>query len=240
MKSSIYFLFLLLISTAKIGAQREHSWPAFHQSGELRSIYQQTIRFNDKYSSSVDGGSYLGVGKNNWHRWGLRGGVINKLNYRTSLELGFMYNRVSSATSIMHEYRPHQSVHFTFPVLKHSAIQHRLQLEERLFKTKQTSTDFSTRIRYQISNRGTLNKRPVTPKSFYYRASMEWNFNIYNEIKGRFLLRGRYGLGYGYQLNSSFSVDATYFFEHNASQYSPDHSITNILQVTLRHNIRRF
>jgi len=211
----------------------------FNQSGELRTIYQQSIFINDLYSSSLDAGSYLGIGTNVWTRWGFRGNVQRKLSYRSAIELGFMYNHIKYETKTSQEYRPHQAYHFNFPIVGNSVIKHRFRLEERLFaKNEIDNRYFSSRLRYRIYNKGRLNGQAVHPKTCYYRIFAEWNFNVYSDTSDNFFLRGRYSIGYGYQFNTRFSADANYIYEHNNVEGSNKQVIMHIFHFSLRHTIR--
>ena len=239
MQKLFYLIAIILTLTSQTTVAQLHISAFEMNSGELRSIYHQKITFNEKYRSSLDAGSYLGLGNNVWTRWGIRGGLIRIVNSRTSVDVGFMYNHVTFDHKISQEFRPHQSVLVNYPTLPNSAIQHRLRLEERIFIDDINDVRTTrSRIRYRISNSGTLKGKPVAPKSFFYRLSAEWNFNVYNEIEGAFLLRGRYGIGYGYQFNSRYTADATYYFQHDAQQDNDHHNIIHIFQLTLRHSIR--
>jgi len=236
----VFTLILLLsFSTFQLWGQSRFEPFQFNNAGELRSLYHQNININEKYSTSFDGGSYLGIGTNVWTRWGFRGSIKRNINYRLAVDFGFMYNHITYESKVSQEYRPHQSFFFNYPTLEYSTIQHRIRLEERIFNDNiRNEHTIRSRIRYRISNQGTLKKKPVSPKAFYYRLSAEWNFNIYNEIEGKFLLRGRYGIGYGYQFNSKFSADANYFMQHDAQQNSNGHSILHIFQFSFRQTIR--
>ncbi len=231
-------LILTCLSTSSF-AQDQFNPLSFDQAGELRTIYQQNIIFNDLYSTSFDGGTYLGLGTNIWTRYGLRGSIRRNLNYRTAIDLGFMYNHTKFENRISQEFRPHQTFHFNYPTLENSNIQHRLRLEERIFFVDNIENrDFSARLRYRIYNKGRLTGKPVSPKSFYYRLSFEWNFNMYNELQDKLLLRGRYGIGYGYQFNAKFSLDANYFFQHDTQEESNEQVIIHIFHISFRHKIR--
>ncbi|MCU4177657.1 DUF2490 domain-containing protein [Carboxylicivirga sp. N1Y90] len=211
----------------------------FDEAGELRTIYHQTLFINDYYSTSFDGGSYLGIGTNVWTRWGFRGSVKRNLSYRSAIDLGFMYNHVDFEDRTSIEYRPHQTFHFNYPIIGNTVIKHRFRLEQRIYgKNDFDERNFTSRFRYRIYNNGRLDGKAVHPKAFYYRLSAEWNFNVYSNTKDSFFLRGRYGMGWGYQFNSKFSADATYFFEHNSIHGSSKHAILHIFNFSFRHTIR--
>ena len=72
-------LFVLLIHT--IGHTQQHfDFNMFNGEGELRSIYVQRHRLNEKYTFNLDAGSYIGIGNNVWTRWGFRGNINRKLS----------------------------------------------------------------------------------------------------------------------------------------------------------------
>lgn len=238
MPKQLYLPFLLMIISIVGSAQNGNEFLGFKQAGEQRSIYHQSIYFNDRYSSSFDAGTYLGIGTNVWTRLGFRASVIRKFDHRWSGDLGFMYNHVTYENRVSQEFRPHQTVAFRKTIFGASSLQHRLRLEERIFVVDNSSErQVKSRLRYRIYYKGRFDGQPVHPKAFFYRVSTEWNFNIYNESEDHFFLRGRYGVGAGYQFNSRFSCDANYFYEHNSVSGSNHQSILHIFHVALRHSI---
>jgi len=242
-------LFVLLIHT--IGHTQQHfDFNMFNGEGELRSIYVQRHRLNEKYTLNLDAGSYIGIGNNVWTRWGFRGNINRKLSDFYSFDIGFMYNRthyvddvevgntMESLNVTRHEYRPHQTFHINYPRFKSSVLQHRFRIEERIFTHIHNDIkNFKMRLRYRVQHQGRFNGQPIVPKSFFYRAFAEFNFNIYQEAEDVFWVRGRYCLGYGYQFNSKLSADANYYFEHTKVAKEHEQVITHIFQFTLRHTI---
>ena len=250
MKKYIGLIILLLPPLIGTKAQQHIDFNMFNGSGELRSIYVQRHRFNEKYTLNLDFGSYLGLGSNIWTRWGFRGNITRTISYFYRVDLGFMYNRVHYYDDISkdditeevevtrHEYRPHQTLTISYPRLKSSAIQHRFRLEERIFTTVHNDTpDFKMRLRYRILHQGRFDSQPIAPKSLFYRASAEFNFNIYEESDDTFWVRGRYCLGIGYMFSSKLRADVNYYFEHNNVNRATEQVLTHIFQVTLRQTI---
>ncbi len=231
-------------------AQMIFDFDFFDGSGELRTIYVQKHRLSEKYTLNLDGGTYLGLGVNDWDRWGVRGNIQRRLSSDAQVDIGFMYNRIhfevpltyiippTQVEVVKHEYRPHQSLNFNYPHFKSSSLQHRFRLEERFFKTtNDPETDFRMRLRYRVMHQGRFDGKPIAPKSLFYRSFAEFNFNIYNEAKNVFWVRGRYCLGLGYQFNSKLSTDINYFLEHNKSERGKSYTIIHIFQLTLRQTI---
>lgn len=236
---SVLFLFLIFFFSISIKSQNQLNPFDFNDAGEIRTIYQQSIFFNDLYSTSFDGGSYHGIGTNIWTRWGFRGSLRRKLSYNMAVDIGYMYNHINFEDRVSQEHRPHQTFHYNFPIIGNSVIKHRFRLEQRIFaKNDFSDGEFSSRLRYRIYNKGRLDGKAVHPKAFYYRLSAEWNFNIYSDERDHFFKRGRYGIGYGYQFNTQFSADANYFFEHNTIEGSSQQAILHIFHFSFRHTIR--
>ncbi len=233
-----------------VKSQPDIAFNLFNGSGELRTIYVQRHRLSEKYTLNLDGGSYLGIGSNSWTRWGFRGNIQRTLLNNAKVDIGFMYNRVQlheevssdipdeSSDLVRHEYRPHQSVNFSYPHFKNSALQHRFRLEERLFSSKtKGGVDFKMRLRYRIMHKGRFDNQPIAPKSLFYRTFAEFNFNLYEEADNVFWIRGRYCFGLGYQFSSKLSGDVNYFFEHNKTVKGQEQAIIHIFQITLRQTI---
>jgi hypothetical protein len=250
MKKFIVLLILVFPPLFNSQAQQHIDFNMFNGSGELRSIYVQRHRLSDKYTLNIDAGSYLGLGNNVWTRWGFRGIVARKLSDFYSVDIGFMYNRVNYFDDVpvedtfeeievtRHEYRQIQSLNINYPRLQSSAIKHRIRLEERIFTSvKKETPDFKMRLRYRISHQGRFDGQAVAPKSLFYKTSAEFNFNIYQEGEDVFWVRGRYCFGLGYQMNSKFSADANYYFEHNNASKASSQVLTHIFQFTLRQTI---
>ena len=240
----------LLFTVLIISAQQEFDFNLFNGSGELRSIYVQRHRINDKYTINLDAGSYLGLGNNIWTRWGFRGSVQRTLSHNYKVDFGFMYNRIHYKDEVelnntyeeidatRHEYRPFQSFNISYPRFKASALQHRFRLEERIFThIHKDVRDFKMRLRYLIQHMGRFDGKAIAPKSLYYRAFAEFNFNIYQEAEDVFWVRGRYCLGLGYQFSSKFTADANYYYEHTKVASGIDQIITHIFQLTIRQTI---
>jgi len=228
MRRYLLFLFLLGVGFPVI----LHS-----QNAELRVLYKESIRFNEFYKLGFDAGPYIGFGSNDWMRYGIRGSLERKLSDRCAVDLGFMYNHVDKDEFIRHEYRPHQSFYVRFPLLQAMVIKQRLRLEERLFKVKGDSeTDFSTRLRYRVSARSGFNGKPVQPKALYYALSAEWNMNVKknSETDAR-IERGQYGVGLGYQFNTRWETNVTWFYRAIYKTEVKSRTSLNIFEFSLRH-----
>jgi hypothetical protein len=240
--------FLAFLSV--INSQQRFDFNAFNGSGELRTIYMQKHRISENYTINLDAGSYIGIGSNVWTRWGFRGLLQRRVSDISQVDIGFMYNRIHFNAPIAdtdpaelrevtkHEYRPHQSLNVNYPRFKSSTLQHRLRLEERIFSTSDNpERDFRMRLRYRVLHQGRFDGQPIAPKSLFYRTSAEFNFNLYQEAKDVFWIRGRYCFGLGYQFNSRLSTDVNYNFEHNKSEKGNSYTIIHIFQLTLRQTI---
>jgi len=238
MKTKHLTSLLLLFACINALAQQEIDFNLFNGAGELRSVYVQRHRLNEKYNINLDAGSYLGLGNNVWTRWGFRGNVQRLLSTNYSFDIGFMYNNTKLSNVTKHEYRPHQAFHISYPRFKSSTLKHRFRLEERIFTSSNDKAhEFKMRLRYRVFHQGRFNGQTVEPKSFYYRAFAEFSFNMYNEAEDLFFIRGRYCAGYGYQFNSKLSADVNYFFEHNRVAAGADQNIIHIIQFTLRQTL---
>ncbi|WP_430813476.1 DUF2490 domain-containing protein [Carboxylicivirga sp. RSCT41] len=250
MKKRRILIFPLLLISLLASAQQHFDFNLFNGSGELRLIYVQRHRLNDKYTLNIDAGSYLGLGNNIWTRWGFRGNISRKINDFYSYDLGFMYNRIHYKDDILnddiaeevdvtrHEYRPHQAFHISYPRFQASSLKHRFRLEERMFTHVHNDVrDFKIRLRYRILHQGRFDGKPIAPKSFFYRTFAEFNFNIYQEAEDVFWVRGRYCAGLGYQFNSKLSADTNYYLEHTKVARGVDQVVTHIFQVTLRQTL---
>ncbi|MBK3518371.1 DUF2490 domain-containing protein [Carboxylicivirga marina] len=249
MKRNVLLSLLLFISFQSWSQQTDYT--LFDIGGELRTIYLQRHRINDKYTFNFDAGSYLGVGTNEWVRWGFRGNLQRKVSDFYTVAVGFMYNKTTVYEEIeewedpddraqltRHEYRPQQSLIVNYPRFKSSALRHRLQLEERIFDhIHENIRDFSIRLRYLVQHQGRFDGKPIAPKSLYYRAFAEFNFNIYEEADDLFWIRGRYWAGLGYQFNSKLKGDFNYCYEHSKVSKDIDPLVKHIFQLTLRHTI---
>jgi len=237
-KKHLALLIIALCTAVLANAQQEFDFNIFNGEGEIRSIYVQRHRINDKYTLNLDGRAHIGLGSNVWTRWGIRGNIQRKLSDKYSIDLGFMYNYVNYPDFTRQEFRPHQAFHINHLIFSSSALKHRFRLEERLFTHVHDDVlNFKIRFRYRISNQGRFNSRPITPKSFFYRTSAEFNFNIYNEADDVFWVRGRYCAGYGYQFSSKLSMDVNYNFEHNKIDRDIKHNTMHIFQITLRQTL---
>ncbi len=233
---SLVFLFIAL-GISNIWGQRTDFFGS-DVSAETRTLYHQSITFNEQYSSSFDAGLYCGVGSNTWTRWGIRGHIKRKISQYVAVDLGFMYNHISALTHVAQEYRPHQALHFNHPMWGNFPLKHRLRLEERIFTNDITEgSTFQTRLRYQISTKGSFNGQPINSKSLYYKFGAEWSFNIYDEIPNRILIRGRFTSGIGYQFNTHYGLDFNYQFQHDAQEEIRRHTYTHIYLLTFRHYI---
>ena len=243
-------LIIFIYSLTNSLAQQHIDFNMFNGSGELRSIYVQRHKLNDKYTLNIDMGSYLGMGNNVWTRWGFRGNITRQMNDFYKLDVGFMYNRTHYYDDITegdaieqidvtrHEFRPHQTISVSYPRFKSSALQHRLRLEERIFTNVHTDVvNYKMRLRYRVLHQGRFDGQPIAPKSLFYRTFAEFNFNVYEEADDVFWVRGRYCLGMGYQFNSKLSADANYYFEHTNIARDTEQVITHIFQLTLRQTI---
>ncbi|WP_439184202.1 DUF2490 domain-containing protein [Carboxylicivirga taeanensis] len=249
MRKIFVLLCISLTSVIAIKSQQQYDFNLFNGAGELRTIYVQRHRLNELYALNLDAGSYIGLGEKVWTRWGFRGAIQRSLSDLFKADIGFMYNRVkfpepirsdepTSNKYIRHEYRPHQSVSVSYPRFKASALKHRLRLEERIFHDEfKDETVFKMRLRYRLQHQARFDGQPIAPKSLYYNTSAEFNFNIYQEAKDVFWVRGRYNLGLGYQFNSKLSGDLNYFFEHNKTAKGQDQAILHIFQINLRQTI---
>lgn len=250
MKKIAIAIAYILVSVSVAKSQQRFDFNAFNGSGELRTIYTQKHRLNENYTINLDAGSYIGLGTNTWTRWGIRGNLQRRLSDISQVDVGFMYNQIlfnepipdTSPTETQkvtrHEYRPHQSLTARYPRFKSSALQHRLRLEERIFSnSNDPDLDFRMRLRYRIMHQGRFDGQPVAPKSLFYIASAEFNFNIYHEAKDVFWIRGRYCFGLGYQFNSKLSSDVSYNYEHNKSAKGHPDTVIHIFQLTLRQTI---
>ena len=153
-KRIIYTLSLIYLPILS-AAQEEFTPLSFDEAGELRTIYQQNIIFNEKYSTSFDGGTYIGMGTNIWTRLGFRGSIKRTFNHNTALDLGLMYNHTNFENRYSQELRPHQTFHYIYPRLRSSTIQHRFRLEERIFFVDNIEfRELSARLRYRVYNKG--------------------------------------------------------------------------------------
>ncbi|MCG8581313.1 MAG: DUF2490 domain-containing protein [Bacteroidales bacterium] len=250
MKKRRILAFPFLLISLVAGAQQHFDFNLFNGSGELRSIFVQRHRLNDKYTLNLDAGSYVGLGNNIWTRWGFRGNISRKINDFYSCDIGFMYNRVHYEDDIIiedvtermdvtrHEYRPHQAFHISYPRFQASSLKHRFRLEERIFTQVHSDIrNFKMRLRYRVMNQGRFDGKPIAPKSIFYRTFAEFNFNIYQEAEDVFWVRGRYCMGLGYMFSSKLSADANYYFEHTKVASGKDPVITHIFKVTLRQTL---
>ncbi len=237
-KKHLTLLFITLFPAVLLSAQQIFNFNVFNGEGELRTIYAQRHRINNKYSLNLDGGAYIGLGNNIWTRWGIRGNIERRLSDLYRFDIGFMYNHVDYIDFTRQEFRPHQAFHISYPRFKSSVLKHRFRLEERIFThVHEDIRDFKIRLRYRILHQGRFDGKPIAPQSFYYRSFAEFNFNIYNESEGLLWVRGRYCAGCGYQFSSKLSIDANYYFEHTKVSRNIDQIITHIFQFTVRQTI---
>jgi len=207
------------------------------QNAELRILYKESIRFNEFYRLELDAGPYIGIGDNDWIRYGIRGSLERKLSDRYALDLGFMYNYEDKAANVRHEYRPHQSFHMRISFWNVMALKQRFRLEERFFQVDGNSdVDFSTRFRYQIGLRSGFNGKPVQPKALFYALSAEWNMNVIKkaDTDARFE-RGRYGVGVGYPFNTRWETNLTWFYQTVYKTEVAPRGTLNIFEISLRH-----
>ncbi|TRX66437.1 DUF2490 domain-containing protein [Carboxylicivirga sp. M1479] len=250
MKKYLTISLLFLLAANGLFAQVDLDLGLLDGDGELRTIYVQRHRLNDQYIVNLDLGAYIGLGNNIWTRWGYRGSILRNINDFYKVDLGFMYNRVHLFDEIddgetkekfdltSHELRPHQTLHVNYPRFQSSVLKHRFRLEERFFTYSDSDYRKSkVRLRYRVMHSARFDGKTITPKSLFYRASAEFNFNIYQEAEDVFWVRGRYTLGLGYQFSAKLSADMNYFYEHTKVGKDYDQIVTHIFHFAVRHTI---
>ena len=154
-KKQLILFILSFCPVVATNAQQAFDFNIFNEKGELRTVYVQRYQINDRYTLTMDGGAYLGLGKNRWTRWGFRGNMQRHLSHKYSLNVGLMYNYVKYPDFSRQEFRPHQAFDISYPQFKSSALKHRFRLEERIFKLiREDVHDFKVRLRYRVLHQG--------------------------------------------------------------------------------------
>lgn len=232
MKTRIVSILLLLFIAITTKAQQS----------ELRALFSTQLQFNSDWKASLDGGYYGGIGNANWVRWGIRGIAQRRINSLIRVDAGFMYNNTHTVGITTHEFRPHQTVKFSYPRFARMTINHRFRLEEQIITNNiGNDVNISSRFRYEIKTKRAMNlKKFIEPKMPYWIGSMEFTMNFSGHIKGERHLfeRGRYGLGAGYRVDTNTSIEATYYFQHtHKSLKFHEHNDLNIFNFCIIRNI---
>ncbi len=213
------------------------------QQQELRTLMLEQFNINNNLKTTFDGGYYKGCNLVDWTRWGIRNATSYKINEKISVDIGFMYNRtVTTDESVQNEFRPHQSVKLTAPILPKMKLTHRFRMEEQFYTYNNSEGNKNvSRFRYEIKTKNAFNlKKNIESQTTYWIASSEFFFNPAGKIQDDYILfnRGRYGLGIGYKINNRTALEGSLLYQHTHSNKDfKDYSDIAIFNIYIRNSL---
>lgn len=150
-----------------------------------------------------------------------------------------LYTKFDENTATL-EIRPWEGFAIGWPKIIGIKFVHLVRFEQRfIYDTSDWTSDFSGRIRYQLSTRVNLSKTKEY-KTFFIPLAAEFFLQSDNEVNRLFRNRARYTVGLGYVFNREVTVDTKIVIEQNRSETLEQNITDMMFRLRFRYNLFTF